>query len=91
MMRNQIYYLLDLHKKCSLIITYDDIIINKFYNVINYELHIYFSVEEQQNLKLYNFNYAKMYQFVYGDIDDICFYGLDNNKLCQFFDKITYI
>ena len=34
-MRNQIYYLLDLHKKCSLIITYDDNkTINKFCNLL---------------------------------------------------------
>lgn len=89
-MRNQIYYLLDLHKKCSQIIMYDNDTINKYCDFVNFELNRHFSVEEQKQLKLYNFNYDKLYQFAYGDVDNITFHELDNNKLHQLFDEISY-
>lgn len=90
-MRNNIYYLLDFHKKCIQIIGYGDFIINKYCEYVNLLLDDYLTDNEQKQLKLHNFNYDLIYKFAFGDVDDISFDGIDKNKLDDFFDKISFI
>ena len=90
-MRNKIYYLLDFHNKCNQIINYGDTIINKYCNYINLLLNKYFSQEEQKQLKMYDFNHELLYKFAFEDVDDISFDDLNEDKLCDFFDKISFV
>jgi len=54
-MNDQIYYLLDFHKKCIRIITYDETIIDKYCIYVNLQLNRFFTKEEQEQLKMSNF------------------------------------
>jgi hypothetical protein len=88
---NKIYYLLNFHKKCNYIIVYGDKIIKKYCEYVNLLLGKYFSVEEQKQLKLYNFNYDLLYKFAFGDVEDISFDNINEDILCDFFDKISFV
>jgi hypothetical protein len=90
-MTNNIYYLLDFYKKCSIIINYDEKTINNYCKYVQSLLDTYFNINEQKQLRLYNFNHDLMYKFVYQEIDDILFDNLDELKLHDFFDKISVV
>lgn len=90
-MKNQIYYLLDFHKKCSKIITYDKDTIIKYCTYVNFQLNRWFSIEEQKQLQLYDFDHYKLSDFVYDNVDDVSFDGLDENKLYDLFNSISYV
>jgi len=90
-MRSQIYYLLDFHKKCERIITYGIEIIEDYCIYVNFQLNRWFSIEEQKQLKMFEFDKDKLYEFAYGDVDDISFDGLDNNNLFVLFDLISFV
>ncbi len=86
-MRDKIYYLLDFHKKCINVVNYDDII-NKYCNYVNTQLNKYFSIEQQLQLKLHNFNYNLLNKIAF---ENISFDNLDEELLCIFFDEISFI
>ena len=88
---NEIYYLLEFHKKCCSIIDYGDNIINKYCSFVNFILDKNFTLQEQIQLKLNNFNYELLYKFAYSNVDDITFNNIDKIKLAELFDKICYI
>ena len=90
-MRNKIYYLLDFHMKCLNVIGYGDDTIEKYCKYVNSLLDTFFSSEQQIQLKMNNFNYELLYKFAFEDVDDISFDNLDENILCDFFDKISFI
>lgn len=90
-MRDKIYYLMDFHKKCTQIMMYGDELSNRYCDFVNAELNKHFSVEEQKQLKLHNFNYDIIYEFAFGDVDGISFDGLDDVKLFLLFDQISFV
>jgi hypothetical protein len=85
----KIYYLLDFHKVCLHITMYSDNIINKFCEFVNFELNRHFSIEEQQQLKMFCFNRNLLDKFAYNNVEGISFDGLDDNKLYEFFTNIV--
>ena len=72
-MRNKIYYLLDFHIKCATVSGYGNIYQYNFINHVNDKLNEYFSIDEQKQLKLYNFNDYKLFEFAYEVVEDISF------------------
>jgi hypothetical protein len=88
---NEIYYLLEFHKKCCRIACYGDTIISNYCNFVNTILNDNFTIQEQKQLKLYNFNSDLLYKFAYDDVNDITFNDLDKDKLFTLFEKICYI
>lgn len=90
-MRNKIYYLLDFHKKCCEVNNHGEQLINKYCDYVNSMLDKYFSIDQQIQLKLRNFNSELLYKFSFDEVDDISFDGLDDEKLDDFFDKISFV
>ncbi len=91
-MRNNIFYLLDFHLKCSEFANYGDNVIQAFCKHVNNELNKFFSKEEQEQIKMHNFDLNKLIMFSNGNLDEeISFNGLDKEKLCQLFDNISFI
>jgi hypothetical protein len=90
-MRNNIYYLLDFHKKCCQVINYDKEIIDNYCNYVKLLLDKNFDKNEQSQLQLNNINFELIYKCAYGEIDDISFDNLDKIKLNEFFDKISFV
>lgn len=87
--RNNIYYLYDLHKTCEYICRYGETDIDKYINFVNKMLCIYFTYEQQKQLKLNDFDKKLLEQIAYQDLpENISFDGIDENKLYYFFDKI---
>ena len=84
-MTNQIYYLLDFHKKCVSIIRYGDDIIDKYCVYVNLQLDKYFTDEQQIQLKLKNFNRDLLDKFAYGDVENISFIDLDEIEKQDFY------
>jgi hypothetical protein len=90
-MSNQIYYLLDFHKKCVRIITYDIHTIEEYCKYVNFQLNRWFSIEEQKQLKMDNFDKDKLHQFAYEDVDNISFDGLNITYLDYLFHLISFV
>lgn len=90
-MRNQIYYLLDFHKQCQIIIQNSEEIVDKYCEYINLLLNKYFTDEEQMQLKLKNFDSDKLYQFAYTGVENISFDNINPIILEDFFNKISFI
>lgn len=90
-MRNSIYYLYDLQCTCSELIMYDDLH-EPYFRLVNTNLNKYFSIIEQKQLKLHDFNKFIFNKFAYSNIpEDISFDNIDPIKLNNFFENITYI
>ena len=53
-------------------------------------LNNYFTINEQKQFKMYNFNSILLNDLVNGNLHDIKFDNLDNNKLHNFFENICY-
>ena len=91
-MRNQIYYLLDFHNQCQIIIQNSEELTDKYCKYINLLLNEYFTEEEQMQLKLKNFDSNKLYEFAYtGGIENISFDNINPIILEDFFHKISVI
>ena len=90
-MNDQIYYLLDFHKKCIRIITYDETIIDKYCIYVNLQLNRFFTKDEQEQLKMLNFDKDKLYEFAYSDVKGISFDGLNKKDLYDLFDLISFV
>jgi hypothetical protein len=60
-MRNEIYYLYDLHRKCMSVAQYYQNIISKYCDFVNLRLKENFSSKEQKQLKLNDFDSNKLY------------------------------
>lgn len=88
---NEIYYLLEFHKKCFSISSYGDNIINNYCKFVNNILNEHFTTQEQKQLKLYEFNPQLLYKFAYDDVENITFDNLDKNNLFKIFNKICYV
>ena len=88
---NEIYYLLEFHKKCCRISIYSDTIINNYCKFVNLILNDNFTIQEQKQLKLYEFNPELLNKFAYYDVENIKFDNLDKCKLSKLFDDICYI
>ena len=90
-MRNEIYYLCDLQYQCARMATYSNSDIEEYIKFVNSKLNEYFTVEEQIRLKLYNFDENLLLDIAnYNLPENISFDGIDKNKLCNFFDEITF-
>ena len=90
-MRNKIYYLLDFHLKCVEFSNYGDKIRQYFCKYVNNELNKFFLEEEQKKLGMFNFDENKLTEFSYGYLERILFDGLDEEKLCQLFENISFV
>jgi hypothetical protein len=88
---NQIYYLLEFHKKCCRISTYGDTIISNYCSFVNKLLNENFEYEEQKQLRMVNFNSELLCKFAFEDVDGITFDNLDEIKLSKLFDEICYV
>lgn len=88
---NEIYYLLEFHKKCVRISSYGDNVINNYCKFVNNLLNEHFTIQEQKQLKLYEFNPQLLYKIAYYDVEDITFDNLDKNNLFKLFNKICYV
>jgi hypothetical protein len=58
---------------------------------VNVELDKHFSTEEQRQLKMFPFNSITLKQFANGNMHDITFDGLDDDKLYDLFNTITSV
>lgn len=88
---NEIYYLLEFYKKCVRISSYGDKVINNYCKFVNNVLNEHFTIQEQKQLKLYEFNPQLLYNLAYYDVEDITFDNLDKNNLSNLFNKICYV
>ncbi len=87
----EIYYLLDFHKKCFRISKYSDVIIENYCKFVNLMLNNNFNIEEQKQLKLYEFDEMLLHEFAYDAIEGITFDNLDKNKLHNVFYEICFV
>jgi len=70
---------------------YDDLL-EHYFTLVNTNLNKYFSISEQKQLKLHDFNEFIFNQIAQGNIpEDISFDNIDPIKLNNFFESITYI
>lgn len=89
-MRNKIYYLCDFHLSCEYISRYGEKHIKSYIAEVVILLNTYFNPQEQKQLKMDYFNREKFNSIAEGNLpDDISFDGLDEQKLNDFFDKIS--
>jgi hypothetical protein len=86
MSRNNIYYLLDFHKKCEDIAKHGDEIIDKYCKYVNMLLNKYFSEDQQRQ-----FCYKDVYSFAYEDVYGISFDNIGPQLLSEFFDKVSFV
>ena len=71
--------------------SYGDKIINNYCKFVNNVLNEYFTIQEQKQLKLYEFNPELLHKLAYYDVEDITFDNLDKINLFKLFDKICYV
>lgn len=89
-MRNKIYYLCDFHLSCEYISRYSEKHIKLYIAEVVILLNTYFNLQEQKQLKMDYFDGEKFNSIAEGNLpDDISFDGLDEQKLNDFFDKIS--
>jgi hypothetical protein len=87
---NELYYLLEFHKECERICRHGEMYQNKYIQYVNKLLNKYFTLEEQIQLKLFNFDDKLLHKFAYSHVYGITFDNINKDNLRVFFNMVCY-